>query len=187
MSRRETADASGGDGSRGPDAVDVPESVFLCIQCRKCTAGCPVAEGTDVPVNELVARVRLGDIDGAVRSRMIWDCLGCHACSTRCPTGAEPAEVLDWLRARATELGLAPSSRAGTFHSAFLKTLRKKGRSDEARLMVRIYLKHWLTWKELRRGMAMRGKGRVRALGRSIRARRDLQRIFDLAQGSLDR
>ena len=53
--------------------------------------------------------------------------------------------------------------------------------------MVRIYLKHWLTWKELRRGMAMKGKGRVRALGRSIRARRDLRRIFDLAQGSQDR
>jgi heterodisulfide reductase subunit C len=161
-------------------STEVPESVFLCIQCRKCTAGCPVAESTDVPVNELVARMRLGEVDGAVRSRMIWDCLGCHACSTRCPTGANPAEALDWLRARAMDEGLAPSSKVGTFHSAFIKTLRKKGRSDEARLMMRIYLKHWLTRKDMSRGWAMYRSGRVRALGRSIRARADLRRIFAL-------
>jgi succinate dehydrogenase / fumarate reductase, iron-sulfur subunit len=141
-----------------------------------------VAEATDVPVNELVARVRLGDVAGAVHSRMIWDCVGCHACSTRCPTGADPAEVLDWLRARAMDEGLAPSSRARTFHSAFMRTLRKKGRADEARLMMRIYLKHWLTSRDLRTGWAMFRNGRVRALGRSIRARRDLRRIFALAE-----
>jgi heterodisulfide reductase subunit C len=143
-----------------------------------------VAESTDVPVNELVARVRLGDVDSAMRTRMIWDCVGCHACSTRCPTGANPAEVLDWLRARAMDERLAPSSRAGTFHSAFVKNLRKKGRSDEARLMMRIYLKHWLTRREMSRGWAMFRSGRVRALGRSIRARRDLRRIFALAAKS---
>ncbi len=159
-------------------------TAFLCIQCRKCTAGCPVAESTDIPVNELVARVRLGDVGDAVRSRMIWDCVGCHACSTRCPAGANPAEVLDMLRARAMDEGLVPSSRARTFHSAFVRNLRKKGRSDEARLMMRIYLKHWLTRQDVSRGWAMFRRGRVRALGRSIRARRDLRRIFALADRS---
>lgn len=186
MSKREAAEARGGrDAGGGTD--EAPDEVFLCIQCRKCTAGCPVAEAADLPVHELMARVRLGDLERATRSRMIWDCLGCHACSTRCPAGADPAELLDRLRARALELGLAPSSRAGTFHAAFLRRLRRKGRSNEMRLMLRIYLKHWLTWQELRRGLAMRGKGRARLLGRSIRARRDLRRVFDLAQGSQGR
>lgn len=157
--------------------------VSLCIQCRKCTAGCPLADSADVPVNELIARLKLGDLDAVRAATALWECLGCHACSTRCPTGANPGEALDRFRAELAAAAKPPASRAGAFHLAFLKTLRRKGRSDEARLMLRIYLRHRPTREELRRGLAMWRKGRVRALGKAIRARRDLRKIFALARG----
>ena len=157
--------------------------MFLCIQCRKCTAGCPVAESTDLPISDLMGWLRAGEVDRALRAASLWACVGCHACSTRCPSGANPAEVLDELRLLAMALGYAPEPRAGTFHAAFLKSVRKKGRSDEARLMMRFALRHGLDPGLVSKGWALFRRGRVKPLGKKVRNRKSLKRIFALAGG----
>jgi heterodisulfide reductase subunit C2 len=167
--------------------VDVPSTVSLCIQCRKCTAGCAVADATDLPIADLMGWLRTGDVERAFRSNALWECTGCHACSTRCPSGADPAAVLDELRAVALALGIAPEPRAGTFNRAFLKSVRNKGRSDEARLMMTFYLRHGWRKGDIATAWALLRRGRVKMWGRKIRARKDLQRIFALAGGAKEK
>lgn len=161
--------------------MEVPKSVSLCIQCRKCTAGCAVADAADLPIADLMGWLRTGDLERALHSGALWDCVGCHACSTRCPSGANPAEVLDELRAMALALGIAPEPRAGTFQEAFLKSVRKKGRSDEARLMMKFYLRHGWQKGDIGKAWAMMRRGRAKPLGKRIRGRKDVKRIFALA------
>lgn len=82
------------------------ENTSKCYQCKRCTAGCPVAEFGDLHPAQIMRAVQLGHIDRAVESRFIWLCTGCQTCSTRCPQSIDIAAVMDELRMVARERGL---------------------------------------------------------------------------------
>jgi len=52
------------------------ENVYLCYQCKKCTAGCPMAEHFDLTPNQLLRAAQFGQKDLILNSKTIWLC-GC--------------------------------------------------------------------------------------------------------------
>jgi Fe-S oxidoreductase len=84
-----------------------------CIQCGRCTGGCPVTARTPLNVRRFVYDTIDDDrLEELSEQPEIWDCTTCNTCAIRCPKGLEPFEVLLGLRAmRAEEGNIEPTAR----------------------------------------------------------------------------
>jgi Fe-S oxidoreductase len=81
-------------------------SLFSCIQCGKCTGGCPVSRKTDLNIRELIYRILIAgrefELDGL---EVMWDCTTCNTCTARCPKEVNPMEVMIAIRSAVIEEG----------------------------------------------------------------------------------
>ena len=73
------------------------QNVYLCYQCGKCSAGCPVATEMDLLPNQIIHMVQIGN-EKALEAKSIWICATCFTCSVRCPRGLDVAKVMEALR-----------------------------------------------------------------------------------------
>jgi heterodisulfide reductase subunit C len=91
----------------------------------------------DVAPNQVVRLAQLGEWEKALRSRAIWDCVGCQTCSTRCPKGVDCAGVMDALREASLARGMAATARSPvvSFQKVFLENIRRNGRLNELELI----------------------------------------------------
>lgn len=91
-----------------------------CIQCGRCTGGCPVALRTDLRVrcfmNDTMSEERLEELS---EKPEIWDCTTCYTCAARCPKGLEPLEVLIGLRSLQIEEGKVQPTVRDALESIF--------------------------------------------------------------------
>jgi len=80
-----------------------------CIQCGRCTAGCPVSLRTRLNVRKVVYEglTASGPKDASGRPEA-WNCTTCSNCTERCPKGVKPMELLVGLRSAAIERSKAP-------------------------------------------------------------------------------
>ncbi len=80
--------------------------LFACVQCGKCTAGCPMALKTKLNPRQLIQRLLVAgngfDLEGREE---LWDCTTCATCSTRCPKKVNPMETIIGLRGAFVEKG----------------------------------------------------------------------------------
>ena len=72
--------------------------VRRCLQCGKCSAGCPMSFMYDLSVSQIMGLARQALGDRILAARSIWLCASCHTCSSRCPAGIDPAGVMETLR-----------------------------------------------------------------------------------------
>jgi Fe-S oxidoreductase len=100
---------------------DLTESlnVFMCIQCGKCTAGCPIAYKTDFNLRALIYNILVEDSFELEDTEVLWDCTTCYTCSTRCPKDVLPADVVTALRSILVEEGKVPRSIGVALTSVF--------------------------------------------------------------------
>jgi heterodisulfide reductase subunit B len=116
--------------------------VRACIQCRRCTSSCPVAEYYDYLPHQLVRLLQLGVVEPLLKSRMIWQCAACEACAERCPQGIEIARLMDYLRIRAQREGYIDAvPSVPLFYRVALQSIRLIGRIYELGLMALLYLR----------------------------------------------
>jgi heterodisulfide reductase subunit C len=124
--------------------VQLPNSIQVadCYQCGKCTAGCPVATRMDLSPNQVVRLAQLGEWAKALRSRAIWECVGCQTCSTRCPKKVDCAGVMDALREASLARGQVDAELfpVAAFQRIFLENIRRNGRLNELELIGRYKL-----------------------------------------------
>jgi len=85
--------------------ADAGASTANCLQCRKCSNGCPVADRADFPPHQLARMIQLGQVDELLASRAIWECTSCQTCVTRCPQKVDVAALHDALRRLSRKLG----------------------------------------------------------------------------------
>ena len=91
-----------------PDVKFIKEVIGLggdtlkkCFQCATCSVVCPIApENKPFPRKEMIA-ASWGLKDKLVGSVDIWLCHNCGDCSTLCPRGANPGDVLGAIRSYA--------------------------------------------------------------------------------------
>ena len=83
-----------------------------CFQCATCSVICPISPDTKpFPRKEMIA-ASWGLKDRLVANHDIWLCHNCGDCTTNCPRGAKPGDVLGALRAYAVSDYAAPKALA---------------------------------------------------------------------------
>ncbi|HBH61731.1 MAG TPA: heterodisulfide reductase subunit C-like protein [Nitrospiraceae bacterium] len=112
------------------------QNLMSCYQCRRCAAGCPVGDESGVTPDRLVRMVLLGEKDDALNNLLIWRCVACYTCGTRCPNNIQTAKINETLKQMAKEAHIEPHiPRVASFHSSFVKSVSHLGRSNELEFM----------------------------------------------------
>ncbi|MGA9117584.1 MAG: 4Fe-4S dicluster domain-containing protein [Bacteroidota bacterium] len=121
---------------------DIPggEKIKRCIQCGTCTGSCPVSYAMDISPRELIALFRAGEMEHIMKSRTIWICASCYACTTRCPSGIRVTDTIYALKRTAMEKGLdSTAPQVQTLARLFTENLRRYGRLHEGTLIRKYY------------------------------------------------
>ncbi len=93
-----------------------------CIQCGRCTGGCPVTVRADLNVRQFVNDAYDEEkLEELARLTDIWDCTACHTCAVRCPKGLKPLEVLIGLRTMIVESGKVEPTVRDALQSVLLE------------------------------------------------------------------
>jgi heterodisulfide reductase subunit C len=108
------------------------QNLQACYQCRRCAAGCPVGEETGVTPDRLIRLIVLGDREAALNNLLVWKCVACYTCGTRCPNNIQTARITETLKQMAKKAHAKPLiPRVADFHSAFMTSTRHLGRFNE--------------------------------------------------------
>lgn len=81
---------------------------MLCQQCGGCAAVCPSQRHGGIRPAEVMARAVSGSCDPLLKGSL-WLCARCMSCSERCPSGADPSEVIAHLRESVVSSGEVPT------------------------------------------------------------------------------
>ena len=164
------------------DAVERLSGVDLsiCFQCKKCSNGCPVAHLAKTRPSEIMRLLHLGAGDELLASDLVWMCVSCETCSTRCPMGIDVAAVMDALRRLAIERGApTPEGNVPLFNRAFLKTVETFGRSYEIGMITAYKLGTGKLMNDTDKFPAMLKKGKIPLLPPRGGDRKTVKRIFN--------
>ena len=83
-----------------------------CYQCATCSVACPISpDNKPFPRKEMIA-ASWGLKDQLIADYDVWLCHNCGDCTTLCPRGAKPGEVLGALRAYAVQEYSTPKALA---------------------------------------------------------------------------
>jgi heterodisulfide reductase subunit C2 len=173
------------------------QNILSCYQCRRCAAGCPVGHDAGVTPDRLIRLIVMGDRSAALQNRLVWKCVSCYTCGTRCPNEIHTARVTETLKKMAQEEHLAPlSPKVKSFHDAFCTAAKHMGRVNEMEFMGLYEMQN--TRHELSRGnlkgiveelksqaemgLAMTRKRRMHPGIEKVRDRRELKRLFKMAK-----
>ena len=92
------------------EVADFPggENIKLCYACGTCTAGCPVS-GVDDEFNprKIIRQILLGMRKEVLSSPVIWRCVQCYSCTSKCPQNVKFRDVMRALREMAVAEGYA--------------------------------------------------------------------------------
>jgi len=165
--------------------IPAGERIKRCIQCGTCTGSCPVSYAMDISPRQLIALFRAGEMEQIMKSRTIWICASCYACTTRCPSGIKITDTIYALKRTAMEKGLhSVAPQVQRLATLFTKILRRYGRLHEGSLIGEYYVRtnpmKFLDMIPLSRKM-LRTK-RIGLMPHRIKGHAALAKIIDKAQ-----
>ena len=154
--------------------------VNACLQCKKCTNGCPVAGFTDSSPSGIIKKLQLGAGEELLESEIIWTCASCATCFSRCPMEINMADVMDALRVMAKARGAAtPQGNAPLMNKLLLGTIRRFGRTYDLGAMA-LYKAGTATYtKDLDKLPMLLKKRKIALLPPRGADRKTVKRIFD--------
>lgn len=80
--------------------------VDKCVQCGKCTAGCPSGRQSRLRTRALVQMAYQGK--DVTDMKELWDCTTCYTCADRCPKEVNTVDAIILLRNLAVRRGNFP-------------------------------------------------------------------------------
>ncbi|MBK5092488.1 MAG: 4Fe-4S dicluster domain-containing protein [Actinobacteria bacterium] len=164
--------------------ADTGQKVRSCYQCKKCSAGCPVAFAMDLLPHEVMRMVVYGQEARLLGSSTIWLCASCETCSTRCPNEIDIAGVMDGLRRMAVDEGVIPAEpEIAAFHKSFLAGIKLAGKTNEPVLIGAYKALSRRVFDDLGLGAVMLAKRKIKLLPRTVKDRRAVRRIFRGSKG----
>jgi len=94
--------------------------LFGCIQCGKCTGGCPMTLKTELNIRRLIYQTLVaGRSFDLSPLEVLWDCTTCNTCTSRCPKDVDPMEIIVAMRGVLVEGGRVPSTVKVALQSVF--------------------------------------------------------------------
>jgi len=165
--------------------ADAGASTANCLQCRKCSNGCPVADRADFPPHQLARMIQLGQVDELLASRAIWECTSCQTCVTRCPQKVDVAALHDALRRLSRKLGkVTGGTTVPVFNDIFLRTVCRHGRMYEIGLIgaFKIHTRRFMA--DLGKFPMMLLKGKLAILPPMVRGLGARRRLFQLTRAA---
>ncbi len=91
-----------------------------CIQCGRCSGGCPVAMKSPLNVRRLIYSSLLLRTLPEPEKSGIWECTTCTTCNLRCPKSCEPLNLILEMRSELVEKGRIESSIIKALENTFL-------------------------------------------------------------------
>lgn len=150
-----------------------------CIQCGTCSGTCPLSIYMDHTPRQIMALVRADFKNEVLRSRTIWLCASCYACTVECPREIRITDIMYALKQRAIQEGVYPRRfPIPVLAHEFSEMARRHGRITETLLVLRLFLKS--DWRALFRSWRM-GLGLLRT-GRFSLRRERIRRTHQLDQ-----
>jgi heterodisulfide reductase subunit C len=114
----------------------------FCMQCGTCTVICPMIEYMDHSPRVLNAMLTAGSSDDVLRSRAIWACTGCYACTVECPKQLPVTESIYALKRASIREGAYPRRFiTPVLARQFVRLVQRRGRSSEAWISLSLYLR----------------------------------------------
>lgn len=111
--------------------------VAVCLQCRRCTNGCPLSAHADSSPSEILKKLQMGAGKEILDNEMIWLCASCETCYARCPMGINSAAVMDALRRLAVDREAdKPAGNMPLMNKILLATIRVFGRTYDLGAMM---------------------------------------------------
>jgi len=157
--------------------------ISACLQCHKCSTGCPVGPEMDVVSSQVMRLIHLGAERELLESSAIWLCASCEACSTRCPMGIDIAGVMDALRIMAVERKVdLPDARPEAFNRSFLRSVRRHGRVYEMGMLMAYKLRGRDFLSDMDKAPKLLAKKKLSPLPSRSGAAGEVKRVFDRAE-----
>jgi len=174
------------------------QNLLACYQCRRCAAGCPVGDMTGVTPDRLIRMVLLGERSDALNNLLVWQCVACYTCGTRCPNNIQTARINETLKQMSKESHIEPlTPKVAFFHDAFLKSVSHFGRVSELEFMGLYEMKTTAfevkraRWKAIleeisnqaKHGLAMMKKKRMHFTLEKIKALSEVKNLYRKVKG----
>ncbi len=94
--------------------------LYNCIQCGKCTGGCPVSIRSNLSPRRLIYQALMGEHFNPIEKTEIWECTTCGTCAERCPKKVKPYELVLALRSDIVESGRVKPAVRDAMESTFM-------------------------------------------------------------------
>jgi heterodisulfide reductase subunit C2 len=155
------------------------QKVSKCYQCGNCMAGCAYTFVYDYPVSQIMRLIQLGQKDVVLKSRSIWLCASCQACTTRCPNDLDIARIMETLRIMSRRGGVVSEPDIRTFYDEFLRSVKTFGRVFETGLLPVYNIKARKPFADLDLAPRLLKKGKLTFLPTRIEGRKKIAEIFE--------
>jgi heterodisulfide reductase subunit C len=77
-----------------------------------------------------------GEREEVLNNLLVWKCVACYTCGTRCPNNIQTARINETLKQISKEVHIEPLlPKVAAFHDAFLKSTSHFGRVNELEFM----------------------------------------------------
>jgi heterodisulfide reductase subunit C len=160
-----------------------------CIQCGTCSGTCPLSIYMDFSPRQVMALVRADFKNEVLRSKTVWLCASCYACTVECPRKIRITDIMYALKQRAIKEGIYPRHfPIPILAKEFSNMVRHKGRITETLLVMRLFLKaNWrAVFSSWRLGLGLIRTGRFVARQERIERRAELQSMLAAASNGQD-
>jgi heterodisulfide reductase subunit C len=136
----------------------------------------------DYPPRKIIAMIKNGFKEEALKSFTIWLCPSCYTCQVRCPAQIKITDVMYALKRKAIEEKVYPSNFAiPVLDKEMSKLIANNGRSSELWLILNLYLKSKKPLGLLKMaplGLKLMKTGRMSLRKESIKNKRQLRSLI---------
>jgi heterodisulfide reductase subunit C len=162
--------------------ADVASVLRDCLQCGTCSAVCPLEPYMDHAPRRLVGLLRAGQDDAVLRSRAIWVCTSCYACTVECPRQIPVTDAIYALKREAMRTRAYPRRfPTPVMARQFVRTVDHWGRSTESWISLALYLRTdpLQLLRHARLAVRLWRAGRLSFRRESVREPAQLRRMLD--------
>jgi heterodisulfide reductase subunit C len=155
------------------------EDIGKCIQCGKCTAGCPVAVDMDYVPNQVMQLIRMNERECLLRANTFWFCAACQTCSARCPEDIDIAKIMNTLRRLAEDEQInRQAKKIPQLNREFLDSIRMFGRVYELGMVMKYNLLTGQPLKDIRLAPALFTKKKIALLPHKVQGLEQVKKII---------